>query len=285
MRGWNYSSNYLDGSSTNPWYIEDDQLDYDLADIAAAGMNTIKVYVDENNAAAHLAALDKVESHGLKAILLMFVPYNTDYSVATGGTNRTAEVAAYAGMVTNLASHPAVIGVGFGNENNINRGSTSLTDWFTLIEAAIQAGKAVNDTVFHFTANSEVADIRDYGYLVPSIDVWGVNIYRGTTFTDLWVDTLAASPKPFILTEFGRKRPDNLSGSQATQATEVVDLIEEAESIYPYITSWVHFKFTHTRDTDTGDEFWEAALPLAQGVYQSRTKMQLYTDIKNYLTL
>lgn len=187
-------------------------------------------------------------------------------------------------MIDNLKDHPAIIGWGFGNENNYNLGSTSKTDWYTLLNEAIVAGKAIDSSRFHTTANGEVADIRDYGYLVPNIDVWGINIYRGTAFTDLWKQTLAASPKPFILTEFGRKRPDNTSGSQTTQANEVVALIEEAESIFPYIAGWVHFKFTHTRDTDTGDEFWEATLPLEQGTYEPREKMQLYDDIKTYCT-
>ncbi len=287
LRGWNYSSNYLNGSSTNPWYIETKQVAYDLEDIAAAGMNVVKIYADENNAASHLAALDQVAAAGLKAIVLRFITYNTDYSLATGSANRTAAIAKYTGMIGNLKDHPAIIGWGFGNENNLSGNRTDGTtkyEWFTLLEEAIQAGKAIDSTRFHFTANAEVSDVASFDTIVPSIDIWGLNVYRGTAFSGLLSAIQLATDKPVILTEFGRKRPDNTTTSQQTQADEVISLIREAENAFPLIRGWVHFKFTHTRVTDTGDEFWEASLPLTQGTYQSRTKMLLYDAMKNHCT-
>lgn len=286
MKGWNYSSNYLDGASTNPWYVETSQLPYDLADIKAAGMNVVKIYMDENNAASHLAALDVVASYGLKALLLDFVTYGTDYSVATGSANRTAKINAFTTAITNLKSHPAIIGWGFGNENNLNLGSTSAADWYSLVNAACAAGKAIDNTRFYFTVDGELGTFPGDASLT-NVDVIGANIYRGTTFTgssNLRTDVIHKTTKPFFLSEFGRKRADNIDANQQTQADEVVSLIQEADSYYPYIVGWDHFKFTHTRTTQTGDEFWEATAPLSQGTYQSRTKFKLYDSIKSYLT-
>ena len=214
-------------------------------------------------------------------MLLMFVPYSADYSVATGSANRSTEITNFVAMVENLADHPAVIGVGFGNENNYNLGTTSAEDWYTLLDAAIVAGKQINSNVFYFTANGEISDIAKYSYLTPNIDVWGINIYRNDTFGDLNIDIIAASQKPFLLTEFGIKRPDNLEASQQLQADDVLGLIQEAEQI---LGGWIHFKFTHTKITDTGDEFWESSAPRSQGTYGPRDKFELYQTIKDYCT-
>ena len=141
MRGWNYSSNYLGGSELNSWYVGGSQVDYDLADIKAAGFNTVKIYCDESDQAGQLAALDKVLQYGMRAVVLRFITYEVDYSVATGGANRTAAIAKLTNMINILRGHSAVIMWGFANENNLNLGSTSEADWYSLVDAACAAGK------------------------------------------------------------------------------------------------------------------------------------------------
>lgn len=283
-RGWNYSSNYLNGASTNPWYIETNQIPYDAQDISDAGMNVVKIYGTEANETEHLAAIDAMLAidPSLKFLVLDFVTYGTDYSVATGQANRDAKVADFEAMINIFKQRSSVIGYGFGNENNLNLGATSAADWYSLVDAACAAGKAIDSSRFYFTADGELGTYPGDAAL-PNLDVLGANIYRGTTFTDILQDIVALTSKPFILTEFGRKRPDNTAASQQTQADEVLDLIQEADSLYPFISGWVHFKFTHTKITDTGDEFWEATAPLSQGSIQSRNKFYLFNHIKGYL--
>ncbi len=285
MRAWNYSSNYLNGSSTNEWYVESAQIPFDMSDIAAAGVGVVKIYADETNAASHLAALDQVAAAGLKAIVLRFITYNVDYSEDTGAANRTAAIAKFTGMISNLMGHSAVIAWGFGNENNAsgNRTPTSLHDWYTLLNTAIGAGKAIDNTRPYFTAEQEVADMAtaESSNLVPNIDIWGANIYRGTTFTDLYTDIKSATSKPFILTEFGVTRPTNGASDQTTQANQILALIQEAESYYPVIRGWAHFKFT---DTVSSGSIYGATAAQAQGVDQARTKYTPYTTISTYCT-
>lgn len=277
LRGWNYSSNYLGGSSTNPFYIESSQLDYDLADIAAAGIGVIKIYADENNPELHLAALDKVAAAGLQAIVLRFITYGTDYSIATGGANRTAAIAKFTGMIENLKDHAAIIGWGFGNENNINLGSTSAADWYSLLDAACAAGKVIDDTRWYFTAD---ADLGTYvgDTELTNLDVLGLNIYRGQTITDLVADIQAATSKPVLITEFGIERADDSYPEKVIQANQIHNLIKEIEDAYDTIVGWVHFKYTET----TGVDYWEATEPLAQGDNRSRHKYPLYERIKDY---
>lgn len=290
MRGINYSSNYSGGSSTNPWYVEVDQLDYDFDDIIAAGFNTIKIYADENNASDHLAALDKAHAKGLKVILLRFITYSVDYSVATGASNRTDALAKYTGMVTNLATHPAVIGVGFGNEQDYNLGVTPAEDWYTLVEAAMQAGRAILDQdsdsedVFQFTATGDIGPITDTGLTyAPSVEVWASNVYRSTKidlFEDL-AEALIAAQKPFFLTEFGRSRTSNTQSVQDNQAVEDLSLFQQIESLYPYVAGYCFFKYT---DSVAPGTVFGITAPQTQGVYATRTHYAAYDKIKAYLT-
>lgn len=280
MRGWNYSSNYLGGASTNDWFVETNQLSQDFLDIKQAGMNTVSIYADEDNAASHLAALDKIQAAGLKAIVIRFITYATDYSVATGGANRTAAIAKFTGMISNLKGHPAIIGWGFGNENNLNLDTTPAADWYSLVDAACVAGKAINSNRFYFTIEGELGTYPGDSSL-PNLDVVAGNIYRGTTFTDIVQDLLLLTSKPFFLHEFGRSRTDNTASAINTQGTQNLALLQEAESRYPFISGWVHFKFTDSINPGT---VYGATIPLSQGVYQARTKLATYDFFKSFLT-
>lgn len=281
MRGWNYSSNYLDGSSTNPWYQETGQLSYDATDISSAGMNVVKIYGTEANGSSHIAAINAMLAvdANLKFIVLDFVTYETDYSVATGGANRTAKIADFVAMVNIFKDSDAVIGYGFGNENNVNLGSTTESDWYSLLDAACAAGKAVDSTRFYFTAD---ADLGTYpgDHNVPNLDVLGLNIYRGATLTDLIPDIQRATRKPVIITEFGRSRTTNDAPDLATQSSENLALLQEIESAYPTISGWCHFKFT---DTVAPGTVYGATAPLADNATEARTKYDTYTDFSTYL--
>jgi len=280
MRGTNYSSNYLDGSADNAWYIEPNQLPFDMTDISDAGFNVVKIYGTAANGATHLAALDAMVAvdPNVKFLVLDFVTYETDYSVATGGANRTSKIEEFEDMITIFKEHPAVIGYGFGNENNLNLGTTPAADWYSLVDAACAAGKVIDATRYFFTVEGELGTYPGDASLL-NLDAVGANIYRGATFTDLLQDIVSLTSKPFFLAEFGIERTDNTQGEQDDQATEVLALIQEAESYYPYICGWIHFKWTHNSNSS---QFYHITAPLAQGVNQSRTKYTAYNTIKNY---
>jgi hypothetical protein len=288
MRAWNYSSNFLDGSSTNIWYIEEEQLPYDAADIRDAGINTYSIYGTNANGASHLSALDDilVVDPNAKFIVKDFVTYDTDYSVATGGANRSTKITEFEQMVAIFKDRPEVIMFAFANENNLagNRSDgTSVADWYSLVDAALAAGKVVDDSGITRVFSTVDADLGTYpgDASLPNLDVLGLNIYRGTTFTDLGTDILAATSKPVWLSEFGRTRTSNLEAAQDAQASEDVALITEAESLYPIIRGWTHFKFT---DSVAPGTVYGVTAPQAEGVFGSRTKYSGYTSIKNYCT-
>lgn len=238
--------------------------------------------MDETNSANQQAGLNLIADAGLKAIVLRFITYDTDYSFATGQANRNTAVKKLVDTVKLINFHPVVDAIGFGNEQNFNLGDTPKEDWYLLVNEAIGAAKQVNGTVAYYSAFGDVADIETYGYLMPNVDVWGSNIYRGTSFTDLYQDLKrCTTSKPFILTEFGRSRTSNDQEDQDDQASEVVSLIQEAESYYPRILGHTHFKFADSVEPGT---VYGATAPRNQGSYGARTKYALYDSIKEYFT-
>lgn len=64
---------------------------------------------------------------------------------------------------------------------------------------------------------------------LPMVDVWGLNVYRGTTFGDLWSAWPAASTKPLLISEYGVDSFSTANGAAdwATQATEVSQMALE----------------------------------------------------------
>ena len=48
-----------------------------------------------------------------------------------------------------------------------------------------------------------IATIAAYETVVPFLEVWGVNAYRGSTFGSLFNDFQTVSGKPLVILEYG----------------------------------------------------------------------------------
>lgn len=285
IRGVNYDTNPIGGADNNPWYQEFDQLAHDAQDIKDAGFNTVKIYGNATNASQHMAAMDAMLEvyPDLKFMVLDYVGYDTDYSVATGGANRTTKIEEFVDMATIFEGRPEVIWIGFANENNLvgNRSDgTSIADWYSLVNEACGEIKILYPHITTGTVDAEVGTYPGDSAL-PNVDVIGFNFYRGSSFTDALQDIVGLTTKPCIITEYGIERADNGMSEQNDQATEVLGLLQEAESFKPFIPGWVLFKWSHNHLTS---QLYHIAVPLAAGVHQSKEKYAAYTTIKNYLT-
>lgn len=308
IRGWNYANIPIGQTSGRSWALEPTQIPFDMADLQAAGANCVRIYCDGFDTTQYTTALNYCASYGIDVIMFYYVPISTDYSIATGSTNRANVISAVQTMVNNLKGLPAVIGYGIGNEVNYNLGVTPLRDWYSLLEACIQAGKAIDTTRFYTTSNGGTTDILGAGNtLCPSIDVWGATVYRGKTFTTLLHDIIGMTEKPFILTEYGYDAYDaTIPGEdQPGQSSRVVALAQEAQSYYPYLSGYLLFEWcdewwkagnssahdttglsaaADDRDGLFQEEWWGTSLALSAGAGQSRTKRTLYQNMSNYLT-
>jgi hypothetical protein len=274
---------------------EEAQLPYDFADLRTQGVNSIRVYYDVYNANKYGRGLDCAWNFDIMVMLLNYIWLpGTDYTVATGGTNRSAHVTAMQTMVNSVKTHPAIISYGDGSEANYNLGGNSLNDWFTLLELVCAAFKATDNTRITYTANGGLP-IPGFDATYPSLDLFGATmyggnsgaIYRGSDLTLTKAQIRDNTSKALMSAEIGTGCYDgSANGLQAIQGESDVFLIEKIESFYPYFTGHAYFQFMDDRNSTNGtDNSWYGkAESLAAGAAQSRTKRTSFGMIQDYFT-
>ena len=89
------------------------------------------------------------------------------------------------------------------------------------------------------TSPADIADIQNYDNLILSSNFfWSTNIYRGFSFnnsnSNLFLDLLAATSRPVVITEFGVDSFDNSTGTfnEENQATTLANLWDEIDHDY-----------------------------------------------------
>ena len=181
--------------------------------MAAAGINVVRTYAPLTDS----AVLDVLWSHGIFVINTVF--YDSGY----GHDSSTALAAVCA-----VKSHPAILMWSVANEPNYFSVSTTYLSDIASVVDSIQAADASRPVAVVW---GEVAPTSVLSAL-PAVDVWAFNVYRGTSFNDLWTAWLARSEKPFFLAEYGT---DSFSTSAGTsdftmQANEVRLMASEVAS-------------------------------------------------------
>jgi hypothetical protein len=188
------------------WYVTDIQL------LRAMNANTVYVFLDFGTNATAFAILDNLYKNGLKAI----VTVDED---GTANSNRVRQV------VTAYRNHPAVLAWAIGNEWNINLYHQTFTNILAAATATERLARQVKalDAKHPVTAiygdidipglnplrksnestNQPVSTERIVNDLCPSVDLWGLNIYRGSSFGSLFDQWRAITQKPMFLSEYG----------------------------------------------------------------------------------
>lgn len=240
------------------WYATD------LGMLHGASANTVYVFLDFGlSPAEYQPVLDSAYANGIKVIMTIDEDGNYNQSRAQ------AVVMAY-------KDHPAILMWAIGNEWNINLFHGS----FATVMAAAQATESLAQQVHSWDPNHPVAsiygDISIVGQspdtsqivntIAPSVDVWGLNIYRGPAFYNLFDEWAAITGKPMFFSEFGidsyhttQYYPDPIDGylDEAEQASWLhtlwTDLLPERSVINPArvclggtVFAWV-------------DEWWKVA--------------------------
>ncbi len=123
-------------------------------------------------------------------------------------------VRAHVDLVRAFQGVPNILMWGIGNEVNSHVGSGQVGAWYDLLDeiaAAIKteqggAGPGVGPypcgILGEYNADGTSA-VRELDELAPNIDIWAVNVYRGSTFRDLFKQILNATAKPFWIAEMG----------------------------------------------------------------------------------
>jgi hypothetical protein len=178
----------------------------DVPLMAGMNANTIRLYIDPGFDAtmgpSGLQVLDQLYARGIMVIMTV--------DDAINNTSRITSAVSY------YKNHPAVLMWMLGNEWNINRYygvANSVLDAAQRTESAAALIKSLDANHPVSTSYGDIdidgdglrlADTQHYvNDVVPSVDVWGLNIYRGSSFSTLFSQWSSISTKPMFLGEFG----------------------------------------------------------------------------------
>jgi hypothetical protein len=170
----------------------------DLPLMKAAGINAVRTY----EVITHRAVLDQLLAAGI-----WLLP--TVYAYGADAEARAVE------RVNAIKDHPVVLMWLLGNEWNYNGLYTGVAfntarDRLQRIGAAIHAADPTRPVATVYGEMPTAATLA----AMPAIDVWGLNVYRGISFGDLFTRWSALSGKPMFLAEFGADAWDSRSGGR-----------------------------------------------------------------------
>ncbi len=188
------------------WYVADIQL------LRTMNANTVYVFLDFGLESVAFRILDNLYKNGIKAIV-------------TVDENGSANSNVLRQVVTAYRHHPAILAWAIGNEWNINfyhQTFPNVLDSANATEALARQAKALdpNHPVVAIFGdidipglnplrkadegtNQPVSTERIVNDLCPSVDAWGLNIYRGASFGHLFAQWKSITGKPMFFSEFG----------------------------------------------------------------------------------
>lgn len=206
-------------------------LDRDLPRMRAAGVNLIRLYsmwawagqdfvvaplnVDKTRTLSHQGFMDMAYGGGSQP---MYVLVNVFIEAGRwADPSYQAQIEdVYRQLATELKDHPAVMGFMVGNELNgeATRGNPQFWQWIDHLARIIKeiapdkltTMALVDDGLLSIDRANEVAP-RQNGTVMPHLDVWGINNYRGdmnSGFGDaFWSSYRTKTTKPILMTEWG----------------------------------------------------------------------------------
>mmetsp|Transcript_66050 Transcript_66050/g.214848 ORF Transcript_66050/g.214848 Transcript_66050/m.214848 type:complete len:480 (-) Transcript_66050:385-1824(-) len=189
-------------------FAEAVERDADL--LAKAGVNAVRTY----SPITDTKVLDVLWAHGIWVL----------NSVYNNGRAPSDSVVSKLLMVKH---HPAILMWTIGNEWNYNGLYVGMGLWDAASKLQEVASVIKQFDQEHPVAcvYGELQSLREVEAKMPSVDVWGVNAYRGISFGSLFDSYAATSSKPLFLGEYGADafntkigREDQESQAVATKA-------------------------------------------------------------------
>jgi hypothetical protein len=188
-------------SEFRKWYVADIQL------MRGMNANTVYTFMDFGTDEEGMAVLDALYHNGMKAVI----------TVDENGSANTNRIEA---VVPVYREHPAVLAWAIGNEWNINLyhtvppgsavSSEALLAAAELTERMAQQVKVLDSDhpVISIFGDIDVSDgplamTNIVNRYCPSVDAWGLNVYRGRSLGPLFGDWARLATVPVYLSEFG----------------------------------------------------------------------------------
>lgn len=227
-----------------------DRLAEDLDLMAAAGINTIRVYspIDDQ------AVLDTIHKAGLK-VIIGFGYNNGAYSIRSGS---------FIKYVDAYKDHGAILFWELGNEYNYHPEwfEGDIGTWHAALNKAARTIHRHDPSHPVATAHGGVPD-DDTISACPDVDLWGINAYSWDNPTHVFSAWKAISSKPMYLSEAGADGYMTTSGqgysqgkNEDAQADAVKNILDEIFSAKGVCAGVTLFAFV--------DEWWKAGNPATQ---------------------
>lgn len=209
----------------------------DIPMMVEANINTVRVYAQIFNR----AELDAYHSAGIKVI--MQVDYNGNYEA----------------YVRDYMTHPAVLMWEVGNENNYHPDwfGGNLNNWYRTLEEVATKIKTIDTNHPVATAHGEVPTEIALNSC-PSVDIWGMNLYRWDNNIPAIEAFIALSEKPLYISEAGADSYDSRSNIEREdlQAQATQNILSGILSKSDVCMGVTLFSFS--------DEWWKAGNPSQQ---------------------
>ena len=176
-------------------------LSEDLILMKEAGINTIRVYEPIDD----IAVLDKLSKAGIKVVISFGYNQKGRFDIVSG---------TFIDYVRKYKNHEAILMWELGNEYNYNSQwfGGDINNWYKAMELVSQMIQIEDPYRLVSSAHGDLPSI-DALNIAPSIQVWGMNVYRWDQPESIFKEWKAISNKPMYFAELG-------ADSYMTKSTE-----------------------------------------------------------------
>ena len=303
IRGYGYQAMPI-GQSPNigyDYFQHPEIYNRDFPKLHSSGANTIRTWGKITNT----DFMNVANNSGIKIVMGYWMDvWRDDYGDAV---TRQRYIDDFRNYVNQYKDYNAVLMWAIGNEDNLFY-TGNICEWYSLANEMARAAYEEEGASYHPTAiiNGEIYNIGDASKCADDsstwyVDVWGSNIFRGTSFGSYFTEFATKTGKPLYISEYGVDAYDkiNLREDQDTQAQADVSLWREINScsvciggtLMEYSDEWWKDLTAGIWDHDTGGypnggmpdghmtEEWWGALSIAPGTPNIVTERKVYFDL------
>ena len=173
----------------------------DLTLIKEAGVNTIRVYEPIDD----IDVLDELHNAGIRVVVSFGYNQNGRFDIISG---------TFINYIRKYKDHDAILMWELGNEYNYNPQwfGGDINNWYKSMEFVAQIIQLEDPSRLVSSAHGDLPDM-DALNIAPSIQVWGMNVYRWDQPQSIFEEWEAISDKPMYFAELG-------ADSYMTKSTE-----------------------------------------------------------------
>ena len=173
----------------------------DLTLIKEAGVNTIRVYEPIDD----VEVLDKLHNAGIRVVISFGYNQNGRFDIISG---------TFINYIRKYKDHDAILMWELGNEYNYNPQwfGGDINNWYKSMEFVAQIIQLEDPSRLVSSAHGDLPSM-DALNIAPSIQIWGMNVYRWDQPQSIFEEWEAISNKPMYFAELG-------ADSYMTKSTE-----------------------------------------------------------------